>query len=456
MSQLEIEVIGGVLVVAVVALVGWFWRSSLVHLKGRKSTPRIFAQSDSAEFRTTVERLMRQARRIVLIGTGLNILQRDTFAMEVMGKAKEGNCHLEVYLADPTSPAVQTRLIEEESGKIKPSVGQAGLLQRIATFLRMWQDQGKPETAVIRLFTHYPTFALIIIDDEYFVYPYGYATLGNFSPVLWFSKANKADQPIIEFLDMQYRLEKADALDAEDIFNYKVQKRGPTPVDKLQAFALYFVPPLETSFYQFGSGVLGYDVRDAQLTTSRWQAEVGRARGFGFHLTICDALYFLNKAELRSIWEEVEFITAQIKPFSLIKFHLEPGFPDSNSVAILLDDPSGTLELLHHELVHRVYRRAIESDYTLGTVSPREGIASKRSELMLKWYKAPYILNRFRPHFTLLTNSNPEKREDTILKLASTFENQVSEQELRVEKLAIMGQQERGKPWMIEKEVSLG
>jgi len=455
MGALEVEIIGGIVVVIVVALGTWFWKSGLGRLKGIKSTPRIFAQSDSAEFRTTVEQLMRKARRIVLIGTGLNILQRDTFAMEVMGKAKEGDCRLEVYLADPTSPAVQNRLIEEESGKIKPPVGQAGLLQRLATFLRMWSDHEEPDTAIIKLFTHYPTFALIIIDDEYFVYPYGYATLGNFSPVLWFSKKNKADQAIVDFLDAHYQLEKAAAVDAADVLNYRVQRHGPAPLERLQAFALYFIPPGKSSFYRFGSDVLGYDIRDRQPTLSPWQEEVGQARDFGFHLTICDALYFLNAAELRSIWEEVEYIATQLKPFSLTGFRLEPGFPTPNSVAVTLDDPSGSLELLHHELVHRVCRRAIESNYTLGLAKAREGAVSKRGELMLKWYKAPYVLQKFRPHFTLLTNLSLDTREEAIAKMTGAFESQVGERELRVERLAIMGQREPGKPWRIEKEVDL-
>lgn len=35
---------------------------------------RIFDQSDSTEFRTCIESLIRQSHRLVLIGTGLNIL----------------------------------------------------------------------------------------------------------------------------------------------------------------------------------------------------------------------------------------------------------------------------------------------------------------------------------------------------------------------------------------------
>lgn len=90
--------------------------------------PKSYARSDSTEFRTYAEDLMRHGKRLILIGVGLNILQRDPFAMEIMGRAAAGQCQLEVYLADPTSPAIESRLIEEELGAMKPPVGRAGVV----------------------------------------------------------------------------------------------------------------------------------------------------------------------------------------------------------------------------------------------------------------------------------------------------------------------------------------
>jgi hypothetical protein len=65
-------------------------------------------------------------------------------------------------------------------------------------------------------------------------------------------------------------------------------------------FAIYFVPPAESPFYQLGTHVLGYDVRGRTSATMPpgLEADFGRfdaawtaiARPFGFHLTVCDAL----------------------------------------------------------------------------------------------------------------------------------------------------------------------
>src|SRR5258708_12983813 len=65
-------------------------------------------------------------------------------------------------------------------------------------------------------------------------------------------------------------------------------------------FAVYFIPQADDPFYQLGTQILGYDVREKRRVTvpatllaglgeidPSWVSE---ALPFGFHLTICDAL----------------------------------------------------------------------------------------------------------------------------------------------------------------------
>ncbi|MBU0908854.1 MAG: hypothetical protein KJ717_04745, partial [Proteobacteria bacterium] len=232
------------------------------------SVKRVFARSDSAEFCSCIESLIRHSHRlVVLIGTGLNILQRDPFAEEVMKRATEGHCRLEIYLADPSSPDVEVRLIEEELGDTSPPVGQPGLSRRLNTLMRLWERSGYSEDISINLFTHYPTFALLIVDNEYFFYPYGYATLGNFSPVLQFSSNRQQDDGIIEFLEKQYKRIKASALDTRIVFSVR---NKPKPVDAgvLHPLAVYFIPPEDSDLYKFGTEVLGYDIRRGRSVAS--------------------------------------------------------------------------------------------------------------------------------------------------------------------------------------------
>ena len=104
---------------------------------------RVFRESDSVEFHGYVQERMLKADRLVLIGTGLNILEPVPFVNSLMSRIAGGNCRLEIYLADPTNPAIETRLIEEELGDEfgdkKPAVGQTGIHDRLATLLKFRQ-----------------------------------------------------------------------------------------------------------------------------------------------------------------------------------------------------------------------------------------------------------------------------------------------------------------------------
>jgi hypothetical protein len=346
---------------------------------------RIFSRSDSPEFHTLIEELILKCRRMVLIGTGLNVLQRGPFASDVMNRAVKENCILEIYLADPLCPDVESRLIEEELGDIAPPVGQGGLSRGLEMLGRMWRAHNYHKSIAINLFMHYPTFALLILDNDYLVYPYGYATLGNYSPVFRFSKEREENDAVIRFLENQYLRIKKNSVDVRMVDAVRNSKE--IDVNKLHPFAIYFIPPEDSELYQFGTEVLGYDIRKRQLKASPWQEYVGGAREFGFHLTICDVLYFFSETHAKSAVEEIKFLAKTFKPFDISDFLLTPGLPDENSLAVRVDDRSGRLEAMHHEIVHRVYRRAAASNYSLGLAPLERDNNTERAQMMIERYK---------------------------------------------------------------------
>lgn len=412
----------------------------------------LFAQSDSAEFSGYMEALVSRARSFTLIGTGLNILSRDPFTRSCMERAAAGEMRLEIYLADPYSPDVETRLIEEEIGDLRPPVGQAGMIRRLETLLNMWHSLGEPESISINLFTHYPTFALMIVDSEYFVYPYGYACLGNFSPVFQFSADLEADRSVVAYLNAHYHRVQASALPARQVAHIRQHHRYDP--GELQPFAVYFVPPAESPLYAFGSRVLGYDVRAAQPVSSPWAAFAGGAADFGFHLTISDALYFLNRQTIALVKASIRFAVQGLHPFRLTDFEIRP-FPNEQSLAICLNDPTGTLEVLHYEMIQRVYRRAIASNYSLGLAAPDRDRRSERANLLIKRYHAPYIMKSFNPHFTLLSGIPPQERERVRQEVESAFREEVDDTAIMVEKLALMTRPDPRQPWIIDEEIEL-
>ncbi|HPY93077.1 MAG: DUF1045 domain-containing protein [Methanothrix sp.] len=416
-----------------------------------KNPSQIFARSDSSEFTGCFEKLAGKARRIILIGIGINILHHDTIIISLMDRVKKGECNLEIYLANPFSPAVEMRLIEEEIGDMKPPVGKVGLINRLNSIIE--EQKKNPSNFVLKLFSHYPTFAMFIIDDDYFFYPYGYALLGNLSPVSHFSKSNSAHTSMIEFLARQYENVKASSAEAQLVFDAQMCK--PVSVEKFLSFAVYLVPNDSSEIYRFGSKVLGYDVRKSCTVESDWSEYVGFAADFGFHLTIADVLYYPCQRDIDLLCKTVEFVAQELHPFSL-SAEIKERFPNDSSISLVCHDKSGTLESMHYEMVFRCYRQAVASNYSLGLSSCDRDSSLPRDDLMIKRYHAPYILQRFNPHFTLLTEVPPDKMDEVARELKEIYETVMKkEQQILINDIAIMVKSQPDRPWQIKQRIQL-
>ncbi len=413
----------------------------------------VFPVSDANNFRMYVEERVRQASsEITLIGTGLNILHREPFLVEVIDRATKGQFRLGIYLADPSSPDVETRLIEEELGMLKPPVGRSGLLKRLDTVIETRKALGNSDRISINLFQHYPTMAYLIIDDEYFVYPYGYATLGNFSPVLHFSKTILAHQGFVTYIEKQVNLIKSASVEAE---YYQIRKRAiSVDMDRLYALAVYIVPSPESALYQFGSRVLGYDLRTLQPVASAYSEYVVKACDYGFHLTLADVLYFYSPHEVQLARTHLQFLGSEFSTFKLMDMRVQAGFPNPHCISLSVDDPSGALEAIHTELVYRLYRRALGTNYTLANLPLDRDNLGQRAELMKLHYGAPYILKQYRPHFTLLDNVPQEKQSELAAALQAQFDQEVKDTTYSVRQLTLL--ERKDDHWMVSLETPLG
>lgn len=416
---------------------------------------QLFARSDSSEFAQRFETLAHKADHIVLIGTGINILHRDPILLDLLDRVAKRKCTLEVYLANPFSRQIEARLIEEEIGNIKPPVGKQGLIQRLETILEKQKELGSPPNFILSLFSNYPTVAMFIMDTEYFLYPYGYTLLGNLSPVMQFSRNRPADRPMIEFMEGQYQRIKSSSTDASLVMD--IYHRRKTALNQLTPFAVYLIPDPESSFYKFGSEIIGFDIYENRQTLSAFAPYVGTASEFGFHLTVADALYLYHQRDMDLLAKEVEFIV-QGCPSIKLKLQLKEGFPDESSVSILCLDSSGVLEYLHHEMVARCYRTAASSNYDFGLTQADRDDNPARTKWMIKHYHAPYILQKYQPHFTLLTNlpAPATERRKILDAVEQAFQQQVPQNHIELRSLYIMRRPQLARPWQIAKELSIG
>jgi hypothetical protein len=107
--------------------------------------PHIIEKCESTQFAAIGEQLLQRGKRIVLLGTGLNLLNNhDSVFPALAERAARGECTVEIYMADPWSPDVGTRLIEEELGTPKPSVGKYGLIDRLRSNIDTLDRMGRP------------------------------------------------------------------------------------------------------------------------------------------------------------------------------------------------------------------------------------------------------------------------------------------------------------------------
>lgn len=422
------------------------------HSAGKKAMTEIFARSDSSEFAQRFEALAHNADRIVMIGTGINILHRDPILLDLLERVTKGKCSLEVYLANPFSRQIESRLVEEEIGNMKPPVGRQGLIQRLETMLDKQNEVGGAPKFILSLFSNYPTVAMFIIDTEYFMYPYGYTLLGNQSPVLHFSRNNPADRPMIDFMEGQYQRIKASSVEARLVMD--IHHKHKPVLDKLTPFAVYLIPEPESPLYRFGSQTVGLDVYENRQILSPWAPYVGSAAEFGFHLTVADALYLYHPLDVDLLIKEIEFVVQGVPPIRL-DLQLKAGFPNESSISLICHDSSGVLEYLHHEMVSRCYRSAAGSYYDFGLANADRDNDLSRTKWMIQHYHAPYILQRFQPHFTLLTGlpSSAAERQVVVESVEQAYREQVRSEFIELQSLFVMRRPLNTRPWQIAREL---
>lgn len=231
-------------------------------------------------------------------------------------------------------------------------------------------------------------------------------------------------------------------------------------------FAIYYVPEATQELYHLGSAVLGYDLRRrtrvemppelaalSKVFDPEW---VRISRLYGFHLTIGHSLH-CRLSDIARINFEVQTIWSLFSPatqFVLTSATPRPvTFWGKNSEILVLEFESNKSLLILHTLL-----TALLTSFGTGSsyVNDLDGIRSdKKNEpdmcLKIEKFLSPNILDRYRPHFTLL---NPYQGSDHV-HLASIF-SRIFSRFSTVEALSIclVVQKQEGEPWEIYSEFS--
>lgn len=231
----------------------------------------------------------------------------------------------------------------------------------------------------------------------------------------------------------------------------------------MPAFAIYYIPDFEDPFYQLGSSILGYDIRKKEdfpipKELNQWRGGISEewveiARPYGFHCTIGDAI----ECELSTIYKVERELETLLGCFSADnKFTLTQRddfvtfWGDNRQVIFLRYDANVELMMFQAAIVASINTMGTGSGY-LRTCLESPELYSQIPEQInrTKKYFAPYVFDRFRPHFTLLSPFLGEGHDELKNTLEDMF---LPFKKFTVDKIALLFQKDLNSNWEIYRE----
>jgi len=161
-----------------------------------------FIHSSDSDFTREAIELVKTANDICLVGSCLNFLWDSTHVELLIDQAMNRGAKISICLANPQAKLVTLRRLEEKTGEGTAPIGRHR--EAIATVWRMIEEAGSPNGIELRLCDHCPTFAALLFDNNYYIYPYGYKRLGTQSPLFHF--VNDGSEEVCFFKDVVDRI----------------------------------------------------------------------------------------------------------------------------------------------------------------------------------------------------------------------------------------------------------
>jgi hypothetical protein len=183
--------------------------SSIIQPYGASSC-WVFPRSEDLRTITSLEKSLHSCKEAWFYSIGLNFFWNAGYLQVLEDRISEGEMRAQICMANFNSQVIVNRLEEEPEHPI----GIPGTEYLVKRLLRLESRINDRSRLSLNLFDHYPTYAMLVFDDEIYVYPYGFKALGNFSPTFYW----KGKDPAIQFFKDQFVLIWGHSIPATEIY----------------------------------------------------------------------------------------------------------------------------------------------------------------------------------------------------------------------------------------------
>ncbi|HKI13711.1 MAG TPA: DUF1045 domain-containing protein [Roseiarcus sp.] len=239
------------------------------------------------------------------------------------------------------------------------------------------------------------------------------------------------------------------------------QMRSPTTQLR---YALYLAPPTESELWRFGCDVIG---RDAMTGAScdgfapegyppdSWRNMTSEPRRYGFHATLKAPFRLRVDLDVADLINNVAEFAYKFAPFDAGQLEVGAIATGEGRAFVVLKPQGALTELRSFEGSVVRALDPMRAPLTDGERQRRESARlTPRQAYYLDAWGYPYVLDEFRPHFTL---TNAVLDADSVARsLEREFRRRVASHALRVDALTLFAESEPGGEFKILRRFPLG
>lgn len=229
-------------------------------------------------------------------------------------------------------------------------------------------------------------------------------------------------------------------------------------------YALYLAPPPESDLWRFGCNVIGRDARTGAYCEGvtpegylpeAWRSITSDPRRYGFHATLKAPFPLRLDLDVEDLFDRVAEFARRFSPFDAGELSVGVVASGDGRAFVALKPQGALRELRAFEAsVVRGFDR-LRAPFAAGGRERRgsAGLTPRQAYYLDAW-GYPYVLDEFRPHFTLTNAIGDADRVARLLEWE--FGLRVASHALRVDALTLFGQSEPGCEFRILRRFPLG